>query len=150
MKIELIIFLIILSSLTSGCIKPANLTNESGNLKSISDSRPSELRSQHSNLVIIHQPQLKKNELIPIRVNELHINGEVRYEGNTTLTYFNIKVQFYDKKGTIVCEKTSDGWWWFSHDQSFDLKVTDKDCPGNWGLGLDLIENYIIGIEYSK
>lgn len=102
----IIIFLIILASVTSGCIKPANLTTEySGDLKPITDSRLGEFKNQHSNLVIIHQPKLEKNWLTS-RVSEIHINGEARYEGNATLTYLNVKAQFYDKKGTVVCEKT--------------------------------------------
>lgn len=146
MKIEPIIFSIILvSAVISGCVK--SLDEEySQNFKSISDQKPSEFKSKNFSLIITHQP--KKSEYDPL-VKELHIFGNARYEGNTTLTYFNIKVQFYDKKGSLICEKTSDVRnLKIGEIQSFDLKVTGGDCKANWGF--ISIERYKLGIKYFK
>lgn len=135
---------ILVSSAISGCV---NLNTEYGeDLKSVSDQKPSVFTSQNSDLIITHQP--KKSEYDPL-IQELHIYGNARYEGNDTLAYFNIKVQFYDSKGSFICEKTSDiRNPKLGEIQSFDLKVKSEDCKANWGYVS--IERYKFGIEYLK
>lgn len=144
MKIESIIFIIVTSIVISGCV---NLNTEYGeDLKSVLDQKTSEFKSQNSDLIITHQS--KKSEYDPL-IQELRIYGNARYEGNVTLTYFNIKVQFYDNKGSFICEKTSDiRNPKLGEIQSFDLKVTGGDCKANWGFAS--IERYKLGIEYFK